>query len=673
MSAQVKAVTKAECMSRSKPNPQQHRAIQCIDRHLLVLAGAGSGKTRVITEKIAQLLQRGIAADQIVAVTFTNKAANEMRGRIAALVTREQASALNISTFHTLGLKLLRQEYRHLGYRPGMTILGPDDVQTVLQQILQRDSHDDDAKILSWRISQLKNAMITAADTPEAQALANVYQAYQQQIKAYNAVDFDDLILQPMLLLQNNAEVRARWRQKIRYLLVDEYQDTNATQYEFVRLLLGEEGRLTAVGDDDQSIYAWRGAQPQNMQKLITDFPGMEVIKLEQNYRSTGCILKCANQLIANNPHHFEKKLWSGLGYGDPVRVLSCDSAEDEAERVVNEILHLKFQQSWRFRDFAILYRGNYQSRSFESALRVHNIPYKVSGGTAFFDRAEIKDILAYLRLAANSDDDAALLRIINVPRREIGATTLDKLGEIASSHQTSLYLAIGLALADPNVTNPMRTRLAQFFDWMQEIKRAADTEKAPAILRRILNDTEYCDWLRNSVKDKNAADARLKNVEELVEWVQNLSRKQDDGLDVEELTAKLSLMDMLERQDDDKEHDAVQLMTLHAAKGLEFPWVCLAGFEEGLLPHHGSESEESVQEERRLAYVGITRAQQLLLISHARTRKRKGEAMGCEPSRFLAELPVDDLQWDGTGSSEQKRARGSASLSSLRNMLNNS
>jgi ATP-dependent DNA helicase Rep len=661
----------------TKPNPQQRHAITSIDRHLLVLAGAGSGKTRVITEKIAHLLNKGADPGSIVAVTFTNKAANEMRNRVSALVTREQASALSISTFHTLGLNLLRREYRLLGYRPGMTILGPDDVQTVLQQILQRDAHGDDnnEKILAWRISQLKNAMITAADTPEAQALANLYQAYQQQLKAYNAVDFDDLILQPMLLLQSNAEVRARWQEKIRHLLVDEYQDTNATQYEFVRLLLGNEARLTAVGDDDQSIYAWRGAQPQNMQRLATDLPGLEVIKLEQNYRSTGCILKCANQLIANNPHHYEKKLWSSLGYGDPVRVLSCASAEDEAERVVNEILHLKFQQSWRFRDFAVLYRGNHQSRLFESALRVHNIPYKVSGGTAFFDRAEIKDILAYLRLIANPDDDAALLRIINVPRREIGATTLEKLAAIAGTNQTSLYLAIGLALADKTVVNPMRTRLAQFFDWMQEIKRAAESEKAPSILRRLLNDTGYCDWLRNSIKDKNTADNRLKNVEELIEWVQNLSRKHEDGLDVDAMAAKLSLMDMLERQDDDKEHDAVQLMTLHAAKGLEFPWVCLAGFEEGMLPHHGSDTDEGIQEERRLAYVGITRARQHLMISFARTRKRQGEAMGCEPSRFIAELPVDDLQWDGrdSGSSEEKRARGNASLNSLRNMLNNS
>ncbi len=661
----------------TKPNPQQRSAIITIDRHLLVLAGAGSGKTRVITEKIAHLLRQGADPASIVAVTFTNKAANEMRNRVAALVTREQASALSISTFHTLGLNLLRREYRLLGYRPGMTILGPDDVQTVLQQILQRGSHGDDSdeKILAWRISQLKNAMTTTSDSAEAQAMATLYQAYQQQLKAYNAVDFDDLILQPMLLLQSNAEVRARWQGQIRYLLVDEYQDTNATQYEFVRLLLGNEARLTAVGDDDQSIYAWRGAQPQNMQRLSTDLPGLEVIKLEQNYRSTGCILKCANQLIANNPHHYEKKLWSGLGYGDPVRVLSCDSAEDEAERVVNEILHLKFQESRGFRDFAILYRGNHQSRLFESALRVHNIPYKVSGGTAFFDRAEIKDILAYLRLVANPDDDAALLRIINVPRREIGATTLEKLAEIAGTNNTSLYLAIGLALADPSVTNPMRTRLAQFFDWMQEVRHAADSEKAPSIVRRILDDTDYSDWIRNTVKDKNAADSRLKNVEELNDWVQNLNRKHDGGLDVEALAAKLSLMDMLERQNDDKESDAVQLMTLHAAKGLEFPWVCLAGFEEGMLPHHGSDTEEGIQEERRLAYVGITRARQLLLISHARTRKRQGEAMACAPSRFLAELPADDLQWDGRdgGSSEEKRARGSASLNSLRNMLNNS
>ncbi|HEY3488339.1 MAG TPA: UvrD-helicase domain-containing protein [Gammaproteobacteria bacterium] len=655
----------------SKPNPQQRHAINTIDRHLLVLAGAGSGKTRVISEKIAYLLHRGVAPDNIVAVTFTNKAAHEMRGRVASLIGSEQASSIQISTFHTLGLKILRQEFRLLGYRPGMTILGPDDVQTVLQQILQRDGHgyDADEKTAAWRISQLKNAMTTAND--EQQSFVTLYQAYQQQIKAYNAVDFDDLILQPVLLLQNNAEVRNRWQDKIRYLLVDEYQDTNTAQYEFVRLLLGTGGKLTAVGDDDQSIYAWRGAQPQNMQRLTVDFPGLEVIKLEQNYRSTGCILKCANGIIAQNPRHFEKKLWSGLDFGAPVRILSCDSAEDEAERVVNEMLHLKFQQSYRYRDFAVLYRGNHQSRPFESVLRMHNIPYKVSGGTAFFDRAEIKDILAYLRLVANPDDDAALLRIINVPRREIGAGTLEKMAEIAGNNHCGLYQAIGTALAEQTLANPMRARLAQFYDWMQEIRRAADSANAPAILRRILEDTGYHDWLRNTIKDKNTADGRLKNVEELVEWVQNLNRKQEQGLNVEALTGKLSLMDMLERRDDEKETDAVQLMTLHAAKGLEFPWVCLAGFEEGLLPHHGSDSEESVQEERRLAYVGITRAKRQLLISHARQRKRQGEMAPCEPSRFLTELPAEDLQWDNELPSAEKRARGSASLSSLRNLLN--
>jgi ATP-dependent DNA helicase Rep len=664
-------------------NPQQRQAVSLTDRHTLVLAGAGSGKTRVITEKIAHLLTRKqIDPQRIIAVTFTNKAANEMRSRVAALLGRQQAVELQVSTFHTLGLNILRRECRKLGYRPGFTILGTDDVQTVLQQLLQSNNYaySGDAAAAAWQISGIKNSLtdpataLQQAGDAQAQAVALLYAAYQQQIKAYNAVDFDDLLLQPVQLLQTDAEAREHWQGKARYLLVDEYQDTNAVQYELVKLLLGEYGKLTAVGDDDQSIYAWRGARPENMQKLITDLPDLQVIKLEQNYRSTGRILKCANQLIANNPHHFEKKLWSELGYGDPIKVLACLDTEDEAEQVVAEILHLKFQKSSRFRDFAILYRGNHQSRPFESALRMHNIPYKLSGGTAFFERAEIKDLLAYLRLIANPDDDAALLRIINTPRREIGAATLDKIAARAGREHCSLLTAIFQADVEPEIVKAARTRLAQFADWLRELQRAASEQNAAQILQRIIDDIDYRNWLRDTGKDKASADARLKNVDELLDWVRLLNQRQEQPLTVEELTAKLSLMDILERQEEDRDSDAVQLLTLHAAKGLEFPYVYLTGFEEGVLPHHSSEADEAVHEERRLAYVGITRAQKLLNISHARQRKKQGDMAACAPSRFLTELPADDLVWNNkdTGNSTEKLERGNANLSSLRNLLGN-
>jgi ATP-dependent DNA helicase Rep len=673
----------------NKLNPQQRQAVTRTDRHTLVLAGAGSGKTRVITEKIARLLGHGkVDPENIVAVTFTNKAAQEMRKRIAAGIGGKQAAGLSISTFHTLGLNIVRQACRELGYKRGFSIFDSTDAEAVLAELLKNDEYgyNGEPRLALWAISNLKNALTTpeqavkAAADPQALALAQLYARYQRQLLAYNAVDFDDLILQPVRLLQSDADVRRRWQTKIHYLLVDEYQDTNAAQYQLVKLLLGENGRLTAVGDDDQSIYAWRGAQPENLNKLIEDFPGLEVIKLEQNYRSMGRILKCANQLIGNNPHHFEKRLWSELGYGDPVRVLPCATPEEEAERIVTEIVHLKFQKRCRNSDFAILYRGNHQSRPFESVLRLHDLPYKVSGGTAFFDRAEIKDILAYLRLIVNADDDAAFLRIINTPRREIGANTLEKLGGFAREHELSLLEACRHPDINSVLGSPARTRLGRFTDWLNELDIASREHDAQRLLKTVVDDIGYQDWLLITCKDKSVAESRWKNVEDLRDWVGRLCRREADtpeqrSLSLEDLVNKLALMDIIERNDNEKDTDAVQLMTLHAAKGLEFPHVFIAGFEDGLLPHHSSEEDETaVYEERRLAYVGITRAQRTLTLTFAQNRKKQGEMLACQPSRFLKELPEDDVQWEGTEDlpPEERKQRGNANINSLRNLLNN-
>ena len=669
-----------------KLNPQQRQAVTLTDQHLLVLAGAGSGKTRVITEKIARLLNNNADPERIVAVTFTNKAAQEMRKRIAKLIGNRKSAALWISTFHTLGLRIIRGEHQALGYKPGFTIFDATDAETVLTELLGGNDipYSGEPRSALWAISKLKNSLILPdqavqlAHDPESLGIAHLYARYQRQLHAYNAVDFDDLILQPVCLLRNNEGARYTWQCKLRYLLVDEYQDTNVAQYELVKLLLGDTGKLTAVGDDDQSIYTWRGAQPENLQKLADDFQGLQVIKLEQNYRSMGRILKCANQLIANNPHHFEKRLWSELGYGDPVRIIAGNTPEEEAERIASEIVHLKFQHRSENNDFAILYRSNHQSRVFESALRLLDIPYKVSGGTAFFDRAEIKDVLAYLRLIVNPDDDAAFLRIINTPRREIGATTLEKIGALAREHSMSLLNACRHDSVSSTLNSSSRVRLARFTDWLNELTICSREFDAKRVLNRLLSESSYQDWLLISCKDKTIAESRWKNVCDLQEWVTRLCLREANAetrssLSLEDLVGKLSLMDIIERNDGERETDAVQLMTLHAAKGLEFPHVYIVGFEENILPHQNSEEEEAVNEERRLAYVGITRAQKTLTLSFANNRKKAGEMLACQPSRFLSELPADDIEWEGKNElpAEEKRERGNANLSSLRNMLN--
>ena len=666
----------------NKLNPPQRLAVKTTDCHMLVLAGAGSGKTRVITEKIARLLaQDKTAGKTIVAVTFTNKAAQEMRRRIAARVGRKPAAEISISTFHTLGLGIMRRGAAALGYRQGFSIFDGQDSENIFRQLLQDRTGAAalDEREVVWQVSKLKSALITPeqavkrATNEQELDVAKLYARYQQQLQAYNAVDFDDLILQPVTLLREHETVRRDWHDRLRYLLVDEYQDTNAAQYELVRLLLNDDARLTAVGDDDQSIYGWRGAEAKNLQRLLDDFPGIQLIKLEQNYRSSGRILKCANALIACNTQHLEKRLWSELGIGDPVRVLQCADPEQEAEQVVAEILHLKFQKQCRCSDFAILYRSNHQSRLFESALRMHDLPYKVSGGTAFFERTEIKDLLAYLRLIANPEDDAALLRIINTPRREIGAVTLEKLGTLAAQQQLGLLQAMTAPGIETQLASAARNKLARFADWTAELAVAARDEPAGAILKRVIDDCAYSDWIADNCKDKTAAESRLKNVQDLLDWVYKFSQQQDNVVTTEDLVGRLALLDIIERGEEEKDVDAVQLLTIHAAKGLEFPYVFLVGMEEGLLPHHSSEADDAIEEERRLAYVGITRAQRALCFSFAQRRKTRGENRACEPSRFLAELPEDELQWQGREQAphEEKLSQGNKNLDSLRKLLN--
>ena len=415
-------------------NTQQRHAVAYTGSPLLVLAGAGSGKTRVITHKIAHLISEyGINARNIAAVTFTNRAAREMKARIGRLIETKQARGLTISTFHSLGLRLLRRDYHRLGYRRVFSIFDAQDCETLLRELTQKSSQEHDLSDLRWRISNWKNSAQTpdevlanAADDP-TYTYAQLYSRYQRQLLAYNALDFDDLIVQPTNLLRQFPEVREYWQNKIRHLLIDEYQDTNACQYTLMKLLLGVSNGLTVVGDDDQTVYAWRGARPENIRLLTQDFPRLKVIKLEQNYRSSNRILQTANVLITNNTHLFDKRLWSNQGLGERLRIVACKNPIHEAQRIASEILKLHFRNQDNYSNYAILYRSNHQSRPVEKALREHHIPYKLSGGTSFFERAEVKDVLAYLRLLSNPDDDPAFLRIVNKPKRHIGATTLEK------------------------------------------------------------------------------------------------------------------------------------------------------------------------------------------------------------------------------------------------------
>lgn len=662
-------------------NPRQREAVQYLDGPCLVLAGAGSGKTRVITAKIAHLIQhQQLSPRNIFALTFTNKAAREMKGRVNKLLADTNTKGLNISTFHTLGLNLLRREIKAAGLRSGFSIFDEQDVFQLLKELAKKNEADKDTlQQARWQISHWKNALVT----PEAalsqaeddfQAFyAVLYRAYLDALRAYNAVDFDDLILRPVELLQQNAELRERWQNRVRHLLVDEYQDTNSTQYELVKLLVGTEARLTVVGDDDQSIYAWRGARPENMAQLSNDYPQLKVIKLEQNYRSTGRILGAANKLIANNPHVFEKRLWSELGPGDPIRIIHCGDEEGEAERVVSELIQHRFNHSTPYSHYAILYRGNHQARPFEKTLRTHNVPYFVSGGTAFFSRSEVKDVMGYLRLISNTDDDAAFLRIINTPRREIGSNTLEKLGNYASERGRTLFAAIDELGLEQHLNARALHNLREFQQWIIRLQQIAEHSAPSKVIEQLLTDIDYQDWLQQNSSNDKQAERRWENVTDLVEWFTRLQSEEHKGESLSDILAHLALMDILERQDEDEAGERVALMTLHAAKGLEFPRVFLVGMEEGLLPHQTSIDEDSVEEERRLAYVGITRAQRQLIITTAQKRRRAGENMACEPSRFLQELPPEDLQWEGKGieiSKEERQERGKASLANLRAML---
>ncbi|MBA4340782.1 MAG: ATP-dependent DNA helicase Rep [Methylibium sp.] len=645
-------------------NPAQLEAVHHLHGPCLVIAGAGSGKTRVITMKIARLLQAGYAAKNIGAITFTNKASQEMRERARDLVGPRAAKDLVISTFHSLGVRILRSEGHLVGLKEQFSILDSDDVLGLLRDA-GGTTDAKQARSWQWTISLWKNQGLTAkqallaAKDEDERAAAVVMERYQERLAAYQSVDFDDLISLPLRLLQDFPEARGKWQDTLRYVLVDEYQDTNAVQYDLLKQLVGERAHFTAVGDDDQSIYGWRGATIENLKRLPTDFPNLKVIPLEQNYRSTGAILRAANNVIAVNPKIFEKKLWSEFGDGEPVALIESDGEEHEAERAVARIQAIRANAgAVQFKDFAILYRANHQARVFEQALRRAEIPYKVSGGQSFFDKAEIKDLCGWLRLLVNPDDDPAFLRAVTTPKRGIGHQTLGSLSQFAGRWKCSMYEALFAESLSTALSSRAIAGLHEFGRYVNELEyRARNTsgdKEAKALLMEWLKDIGYEQHLMEQEENEKVGAARWGNVLDFVDWVAKRCGgqiSQEGGITFEEPTQTVLevaqtisvILSLAERGD---EQDQVTLTTLHASKGLEWPHVFLAGVNEGLLPFKADDEDmtpQRLEEERRLMYVGITRARSTLAVSTLRRRKKSRETVMGIPSRFIAEMKLHE------------------------------
>ena len=646
-------------------NAPQREAVNYLDGPCLVLAGAGSGKTRVITQKIANLIElHNYDAKHIAALTFTNKAATEMQERVAKLLQQPRlAKQCTISTFHSLGVKILRQEASALGLKDRFSIMDSDDCFAIVQDLSITTDKQLIRRIQST-ISLWKNALIVpeaalaqAQDEDEAQA-ARIYRSYVATLSAYQAVDFDDLIRLPVELFRDNETIRDKWQRRLRYLLVDEYQDTNTCQYEMVKLLvtgIGKKPLFTAVGDDDQAIYAWRGATIENLTTLQVDFPDLKIIKLEQNYRSTTRILQAANAVISNNPKLFEKELWSEHGQGDPIQVMAMQDDEQEAEQIAILLSSHRFDRRTQFSDYAILYRGNHQSRIIELALRKERIPYTISGGQSYFDKAEIKDIISYLRLIANQDDDPAFIRAITTPKRGVGQATLEVLGEFAGQWQCSLFDASFKGGLEAKLAEKQLRPLREFCNFIQQLEaRAANSnvsnDSAAHVLDDMMKEIDYEAYLYDNFDDRQAQN-RWQNVSDFVSWLKEKGNGGKDGASEEksllDLTQMVALMTMLDGRDE--QPDAVRMSTLHASKGLEFPHVFLIGVEEGILPHKGDPDAPfetmgaRIEEERRLMYVGITRAQKSLHITWCKKRRRARENIHCDISRFIKEMKLDE------------------------------
>ncbi|MDB6095992.1 MAG: ATP-dependent helicase Rep [Francisellaceae bacterium] len=665
-------------------NEMQLKAVHHLGSPLLVLAGAGSGKTRVITQKIEYLIKKcELAPHSILALTFTNKAAREMKERVNSSLAIKKPRGLKISTFHHFGLKFLRQEYKHLYLKANFSILDNEDQLKILKELSYKEFNADAKEQLNqilsiinrWKSFLIKppQALVIAKDALEKEA-ALLYELYQKQLKIYNAVDFEDLIILPLSLLDSNPLVLEKWQNRIRYLLVDEYQDTNLAQYQLIKILCSPRGALTVVGDDHQSIYAWRGAHADNLLKIRDDFPNLTVIILEQNYRSTGTILKTANHLISHNPHHFKKNLWSNLGMGELIRVIACKDDEDETNRVCGLLLSLKFQKSLQFQDFAILYRSNHQARILEKALREHHIPYSLSGGTSFFSKTEVKDILCYLKILVNPCDDSAFLRVVNTPKREIGNQTLEKLREYATNRGLSLFEASFELGLEQSLSGKSLERLRYFVNQISLVADNTARGETFSVIQDFIKSIQYEVWLQETSSSPAIAEKRTKNMHELLSMVKRLLEDPNKPRDLQEVVNTLMLIDLLDRNEEEKPQDNVKLMTIHAAKGLEFSHVFIIGLEEELLPHKTSIEAEEIEEERRLCYVGLTRAKETLTLTYAKTRKRFNEIKDTEMSRFINELPPEFLNFEGLKkdqTAKEREQQANAHLTAIRALLN--
>lgn len=649
-------------------NPPQAAAVLHIEGPLLVLAGAGSGKTRVIVEKIAHLIGSGrYPARRIAAITFTNKSAKEMRERVAKRLREQDADEVTICTFHALGLKFLQIEHAAVGLKRGFTIFDADDAAAQIKDLMH-GAKPDDIEDMKNLVSRAKNAGLSpeqamaAARSNREKEAASVYERYQLRLTAFNAVDFDDLIRLPVQILEENPEIALAWRERIGYLLVDECQDTNDAQYHLLKQLAGEKGNFTCVGDDDQSIYAWRGANPENLQQMGRDYPTLEIIKLEQNYRCSNRVLRAANALIANNPHEHLKKLWSDQADGERIRVWECRNSEHEAEKVAAEIAFVAQSRNVPWSDFCILFRGNFQSRPLEKAMQLLRIPYHLTGGTMFLERQEVKDTLAWLRLLVNPDDDTAFMRAVQSPKRDVGAGTLARLAELAQEKDMPMAHVAETIGALQQLPPRAANSLARFTDILRDLRAQMRQVTSGDMIRKVAKESGLLSELRQQAKEEASYQRRANNIEELAQWFEGGPR----GATAADLAGQLAL---LSRSDKDEGGNQVRMMTLHASKGLEFPYVFIVGCEDGVLPHQVSLDEGNLQEERRLLYVGITRAKIQLWMSYSKLTRKFGEHVRLKPSRFFDEIPAEEIQRDGAdpvADAARKKERASAGLAAI-------
>jgi len=639
-------------------NARQRKAVLRTEGPVLVLAGAGSGKTRVITQRIAHLLDTGVAGpDEILAVTFTNKAAEEMRDRVAKVVGRDRAARIAISTFHAFCVRVLREHADHLGYRRTFTIATESDGRILLRRVLEDVERGEafSPALFQAAISLQKNAGETPergrpkakrkgaeTDAKYGRHLPDVFERYQSALRAANSLDFDDLLLCTLRLWREHPRILAACQQRFRYILVDEYQDTNRVQYELLRLLAAKHRNLCVVGDDDQSIYGWRGADTRNLIEFERAFPDATVVTLDQNYRSTETILEAANAVIRRNAKRREKRLWSNLGKGRPIDWIVTGDDEDEARQAVAWLEHIRSRTNAPYASFAILYRSNVQSRPFELALRQAGVPYVVIGGQEFFDRAEVKDIVSYLKVIANPRDEAAFLRIVNMPRRGIGDTTLHALHELCRRERLSFGKGIAEMLKRELAPQQAKEGLRRFLGILQHFR--ARFREGPGGLREraeeLVDAIGYCKEIDRSCRNRDQAESRRMNVEYVLRAIGDYESRADRPtlagfLDESSLTSDADRMGR-----EDRRRQGVTLMTIHSAKGLEFPFVFIAGLEEGLLPHEKSLNDDALDEERRLFYVALTRARRHVTLFEALSRVRNGRDRLCKSSRFLADIP---------------------------------